>query len=71
MQVQNTQTELKPKMAYNLKEAAAETSLSVPFLRNEIRDGNIKVCRIGKGKRRIVILHHDLQTYLENNYEVS
>ena len=64
---ENKVNEFKPKMAYNLKEAAAETSLSVPFLRNEIKDGNLKICRIGKKKRRILILLQDLQDYLEKH----
>lgn len=49
------------KLAYSVGDVAALTSLSKPFLRNEIRAGNLKVKRIG---RRVLILSEDLQNYL-------
>ena len=61
-----TATEQKNKVAYSVKEAARETSLSVPHLRNEIRDKNLKASRIG---RRVLILHDDLEAYLRKGYE--
>jgi excisionase family DNA binding protein len=61
-----TVTETKPKIAYSVQEAAQETSLSVPYLRNEIRDGNLKATRRGV---RVLILHDDLIDYLKKGYE--
>ena len=51
------------KKAYSVKSAAVLFDASVPFVRNEIRDGNLKAKKIG---RKVVILDMDLQTYLEN-----
>lgn len=51
------------KAAYSIKEAARETSLSVPYIRNLIRDGDLKAKKAG---RRLLILDTDLRNYLEN-----
>lgn len=64
--MQNNQQELEvittnSKKAFSVKEAAQETTLSVPYIRNEIRDGNLKAKRAG---RRVLILSGDLQDYL-------
>ena len=56
----------KQKVAYSVKEVAQETSLSVPHLRNEIRGGKLKACRIG---RRVIILHEALEEYLKRGYD--
>lgn len=56
-----TETTTPEKLAYSVAEAAERTSLSKPYLRNEIRDGNLKVKRFG---RRVLILREDLQKYL-------
>jgi hypothetical protein len=56
-------TENQPKIAFSLKQASFETSLSVPQLRNEIKKGNLKVSRIG---RRIIIRRESLEEYLKN-----
>jgi excisionase family DNA binding protein len=56
-------TEQHFKKAHSVKAAATLFDASVPFVRNEIRDGNLKAKKIG---RKVVILDSDLQTYLEN-----
>lgn len=50
------------KKAHSVKAAAGLFDASVPFVRNEIRDGNLKAKKIG---RKVVILDTDLQMYLE------
>jgi excisionase family DNA binding protein len=49
------------KFAYSVDDVSEQTSLSKAFLRNEIRAGNLKISRFG---RRVLILHSDLQNYL-------
>jgi len=51
------------KKAHSVKAAAQQFDASVPFVRNQIRDGNLKAKKIG---RKVVILDSDLQMYLEN-----
>jgi hypothetical protein len=57
-------TEQFIKKAHSVKAAAQLFDASVPFVRNEIRDGNLRAKKIGNGK--VVILDADLQSYLEN-----
>lgn len=56
------------KFAYSVDELSRLSSLSKPFLRNEIRAGSLKVKRCG---RRVLILKDDFMDYLngENNDE--
>jgi excisionase family DNA binding protein len=54
------------KLAYSINEASSLTSLSKSYLRNEIRDGNLKSRKIG---RRVLILNEDLQNYLRREEE--
>jgi excisionase family DNA binding protein len=56
-------TKPQQKVAYSVKEVAQQTTLSVPYIRNEIRDGNLKIKRAG---RRVLVLDSDLKEYLEN-----
>jgi excisionase family DNA binding protein len=56
-------TDQTVRKAYSVKTAAQQFDASVPFVRNEIRDGNLKAKKIG---RKVVILDADLQSYLEN-----
>lgn len=56
----NINTE-KPKLAYSIDEISAQTTLSKPFLRNEIRAGRLKVNRFGS---RVLVLGETLQEYL-------
>jgi excisionase family DNA binding protein len=53
----------KTKTAYSVEEAAEILGLSKAFLRNEIRDGNLKIQRFG---RRVLILSQDFQNYTQN-----
>ncbi len=57
-------TKNQKKVAYSVEEAAIQTSLSKSFIRNEIRDGNLKTRRIG---RRVLILNEDLEAYLKKD----
>ena len=57
--LETTQT----KKAHSVKSAAQQFDASIPFVRNEIRDGNLRAKKIGK---KVVILDADLQMYLEN-----
>ncbi len=52
-----------PKKAYSVKAAAEQFDASVPFVRSEIRIGNLRAKKVG---RKVVILDADLQAYLEN-----
>lgn len=56
-------TEQFTKKAHSVKAAAQQFDASVPFVRNEIRVGNLRAKKIG---RKVVILDADLQMYLEN-----
>ncbi len=56
-----TNTQPKLNLAYSVAEIAAETSLSKPFIRNEIRAGRLKVHRFG---RRVFILLENIEEYL-------
>lgn len=58
-----TITDQPIKKAHSVKAAAQQFDASVPFVRNEIRDGNLRAKKIG---RKVVILDADLQLYLEN-----
>lgn len=51
----------REKLAYSVGEISKQTSLSIPFLRTEIRAGNLKAKRFGS---RVLILSQDLQAYL-------
>ncbi|MGI8555495.1 MAG: hypothetical protein ACR2LT_03960 [Pyrinomonadaceae bacterium] len=57
------------KHAYSIKEVSAETTLSVPFVRLEIKRGNLQAGKFGK---RVLITAENLSRYLnkgENNDE--
>ena len=54
------------KRAYSIKEVSAETSLSVPFVRLEIKRGNLQAGKFGK---RVLITAENLSRYL--NKEVG
>lgn len=59
-----SEAEATEKMAYSVGEISQLTSLSKIFIRNQIRDGKLKVRKIG---RRVIVLKEDLQKYLEAN----
>jgi excisionase family DNA binding protein len=50
------------KLAYSIDEIHEETSLSVPYIRKEIKEGKLKARRFG---RRLLVLDADLRSYLE------
>lgn len=60
--------EKQNKLAYSVEEISNETTLSKAFLRNEIRAGHLKVQRFG---RRVLVLHDDLQAYLNKEKQAN
>ncbi len=61
-------TEIKERVALSVDEASQASSLSKPFLRNEIRNGNLRVKRPGNS-RRVLILMSDFMNYLNGENE--
>lgn len=57
-----TRKNITNKLAYSVEDVSNQTTLSKAYLRNEIRDGNLKAQRFG---RRVLILHEDLENYLK------
>jgi len=51
------------KRAHSIKNAAALIDVSVPFLRKEIKAGNLKAKHVS---RRVLILDADLEDYLQS-----
>jgi len=51
------------KLAYSVEEISEQTSLSKPFLRNEIRAGRLKAKLFG---RRVLILKEDWTAYADD-----
>lgn len=49
------------RMAWSLADLARELSVSVPFLRLELKRGRLKGARLG---RRVVILDEEVRRYL-------
>lgn len=56
----------KTKRAYSIKDVAAETTLSIPFVRLEIKRGNLKAAKFGK---RVLITAENLSRYLNKGEE--
>lgn len=54
---------VKNKKAYSIKEVSEETTLSVPFVRLEIKRGNLKAGKFGS---RVLITENSLSEYLNN-----
>jgi hypothetical protein len=50
-----------PKLGWTLEELAYSLSVSVPFLRLEVKRGRLKAAHLG---RRVVLLDRDVQRYL-------
>ena len=59
---------VKRKKAYSIKEVSEETSLSQPFVRLEIKRGNLKAGRFGS---RVLISEASLSQYLEKGEEAA
>ena len=53
---------VKRKKAYSIREVSEETSLSQPFIRLEIKRGNLKAGRFGS---RVLITESSLSQYLD------
>ncbi len=53
---------VKTKKAYSIREVSEETSLSQPFIRLEIKRGNLKAGRFGS---RVLISESSLSQYLD------
>jgi len=53
---------VKSKKAYSIREVSEETSLSQPYIRLEIKRGNLKAGRFGS---RVLISEASLSQYLE------
>ncbi len=51
------------KRAYSVKEVAQQTSLSQPFVRLEIKRGNLKAKKFGT---RTLIMAENLEKYLDS-----
>ncbi len=58
-----TITETKDQIAVSVEQASNISTLSKPFLRNEIRAGKLRVVRPGNS-RRVLILMSDFMNYL-------
>jgi excisionase family DNA binding protein len=50
-----------PKLGWTFEELASSLSVSVPFLRLEVKRGRLKAAHLG---RRVVLLDRDVQRYL-------
>ncbi len=57
-------TETKDQIAVSVEQASNISTLSKPFLRNEIRAGKLRVVRPGNS-RRVLILMSDFLRYLD------
>lgn len=59
-----TITETANAVAISVEQASQASSLSKPFLRNQIRAGKLRVVRPGNS-RRVLILMSDFMDYLK------
>jgi excisionase family DNA binding protein len=50
-----------PKLGWTLEELATSLTVSVPFLRLEVKRGRLKAAHLG---RRVVLLDAEVQRYL-------
>ena len=50
-----------PKLGWTFEQLASSLSVSVPFLRLEVKRGRLKAAHLG---RRVVLLDSDVQRYL-------
>ncbi len=51
----------RPKLGWTLRELARSLSVSVPFLRLELKRGRLKAAHLG---RRVVVLDTEVRRYL-------
>jgi excisionase family DNA binding protein len=52
-----------PKLGWTLEELARSLSVSVPFLRLEIKRGRLRAAHLG---RRVVVLDGEVRKYLDD-----
>lgn len=57
-----------PKLGWTLEELARSLSVSVPFLRLEVKRGRLKAAHLG---RRVVVLDDELHRYLKDASEIA
>ncbi len=60
-QPQPTETQSPPKLGWTLDELARSLSVSVPFIRLEVKRGRLKAAHLG---RRVVVLDTEVRRYL-------
>ena len=60
--------ELQKRIAFSVREVALQTGLSQPFVRLEIKRGNLRASKIG---RRVVILATAMYEWLEGGTWLS
>lgn len=60
-QYSETSSERQRRIAYSVREVAEQTGLSQPFVRLEIRRGNLRASRVG---RRVIILVTSMDAWL-------
>lgn len=56
--------ETNERVAVNVRQASKISTLSEPFIRGEIKNGNLPVKRPG-GSRRVIIMMSDFLEYLK------
>ncbi len=54
--------EVQKRIAFSVREVALQTGLSVPFVRLEIKRGNLRASKIG---RRVIVLATAMYEWLE------
>jgi excisionase family DNA binding protein len=64
LKMTGTITEAKDQIAVSVEQASNISTLSKPFLRNEIRAGKLRVVRPGNS-RRVLIMMSDFMNYLK------
>lgn len=57
----STNSATKTRLSWRLNELSEATGLSVPFLRNEARAGNLKTRKLGGA---VIVLDDDVRRYL-------
>jgi len=60
-QTPDSRTSATPKLGWTLHELAHSLSVSVPFLRLEVKRGRLKAAHLG---RRVVVLDTEVRRYL-------
>lgn len=61
-QLEDTKSVIQQRLTWSIADVARMTGLSIPFLRYEVRRGNLLVKRFG---RRVTVRSEELIRYLE------